>query len=168
MLNISIVPLPYKILIGVVAMAAVFGAGAWQGSSSENQKWQLKDTQRIAAQQAAQLQANELTRKREQQLIEKTLAIDTKYQEELNNAQTEINILRRAVRDGSVRLSVKSAKPSSLGAYDSSAASGIDADARCELDQATADDLISITADGDTAIQQLTALQGYVNSIFEK
>ncbi|WP_157669281.1 lysis system i-spanin subunit Rz [Chitinibacter sp. GC72] len=165
MFKISLIPTPYKILLGVGLLVAAALGGAWLGSTQTEKSWQLKDTKRIAAEQQARLDAQAAQRTRDKLQASKAAALDAQHQKEMTDAQTEIDKLLRDARTRAVRLYAKPAKPATLGAFDSAAASSVNAEARCELDGETSADLISITADGDIAIRQLTALQDYVSII---
>lgn len=162
MINFS--PIPLRVILLIVA-AGLLGVFIWsQGYSACEEKWEAKDAERIAIEQHAQIQQHILQRQAEQTQASQIAALDAQYQKDLSHAQTEIDKLRRGVRAGSIRLSVKS-KPAAVIASDPAATSGADAAPRCELDPTTSDDLISIAADGDAAIRQLTRLQEYVLTI---
>lgn len=161
----KIIPIQYRIIAVIVLLLGLFAGGYWRGHAAADQSWRLKDSRRVAQENHVKLQSQIMAHNKEREQASKVAALDARYQQEITDAQTEINRLRRDVRAGLVRLSVKSAKPAALGAYDSTTASGADAAARCELDTTTADDLIGITSDGDAAIRQLTALQDYVHDV---
>jgi prophage endopeptidase len=160
--------IPLRIVLLALFVGLLGGAAFWQGYSAANQSWQLKDAERIELERHAQIQNHIIARQIEQEQASYVAALDARYIKELSRAQTEIDRLRRDVRTGALRLSVKSAsKPAALGVYDSATASGVNAATYCELDGQVADDLISITSEGDSAIRQLTALQTYVLTILE-
>ncbi|MBM5575848.1 lysis system i-spanin subunit Rz [Deefgea sp. CFH1-16] len=166
MFGIERITLLYQILITLFLLVLMFFAGTWQGAASMDKSWQLKDAQRDRDERKAAIKAYEAKLKDAALQASRIAALDQNYQQELNHAQTENDRLRRDIRTGLIRLSVKSAKPAGI-AINSATASNTDAAAICELDATTADDLISITSDGDTAIRQLSALQGYISTILE-
>jgi prophage endopeptidase len=89
--------------------------------------------------------------------------LDTEHTKALTDAQTTNNQLRAAVATGARRLSVKATCPAVRA---TTTATGVDdAEARAELDPATAERIVAIPADGDAAIIALTALQDYVTNV---
>ena len=80
-----------------------------------------------------------------------------KLKKEKQDALSKVNQLRADVAAGSVRLSVRSSCASSPA--------GGDAEARAELDGQTAQDLISIAADGDQAIIELNSCIDLYNNL---
>jgi hypothetical protein len=142
-----------------VSLKVTYGMGQHDGTQTERaQCTQDKLTQASTANQ--QLQA----------LIDRGNALQdqldtqaTRHHQEQTHAQAENARLRAAVRTGTVRLSVPTAAtcPAGPGPQDPSPAAGPDP-ARTELDPATADALVAITADGDTAIRDLnTCIERY-------
>lgn len=88
--------------------------------------------------------------------------LDTQHTQELTNAQATNNQLRAAVATGALRLSVKATCPA---VRTTTSPTGVDdAEARADIDPASAQDLVAITNDGDEAIIALNALQDYVNT----
>ncbi|AVJ20995.1 MULTISPECIES: lysis system i-spanin subunit Rz [Pseudomonas] len=92
--------------------------------------------------------------------------LDTEHTKALTDAQTTNNQLRAAVATGARRLSVKATCPAVRTA--TAATSLDDAEARAELDPATAERIVAIPADGDEAIIALTGLQDYIANICQK
>ena len=88
-----------------------------------------------------------------------TVAIEAadKLHQEKQDAQTKINQLRANVASGALSLSVRAR-------CSASTAPG-DPEARAELDPETADDLISIAADGDQAIIELNSCIDFYNNL---
>ncbi|QZA80174.1 lysis system i-spanin subunit Rz [Deefgea piscis] len=166
MFKISLIPLPYKILIGLVLLAAMSGLAYRQGYQFADKAWQLKDAIRITADDKAKRQASELKQQQARQQANQIAALDAAYQQEIDHAKNENERLRRDIRAGAIRLYAKSTSPAGL-AISSTAASGANAAAICELDPATADDIISITNDGDAAIEQLSGLQAYIKTLLQ-
>jgi Bacteriophage Rz lysis protein len=108
--------------------------------------------------------------KARQEIQEDVTRIETKMQEtvataneqlkkEKKDAEIKINSLKSAVADGSLRLYVRTSEPtaSASGATENGA----------ELDKQVAQDLISITADGDKAIIQLNSCIDFYNNLRE-
>lgn len=111
-------------------------------------QYRLEETKKEYAEAA--LQAEQTARAKEQAWQAAHTELQAKYEEEKKNAESKIADLRLRVRSGTVRLSVPArgcAVPGNPGA-----ATG---KTRAELDGKTADDLISIAADGDAAIREL-------------
>lgn len=92
---------------------------------------------------------------------------ETTLHQEKTHAQAEMDRLRASVRAGSVRLFVPTegaACPGSPAPEGASPAGG-SAKARAELDPATADALVAITSDGDSAIRDLNACIDRYNTV---
>jgi hypothetical protein len=86
--------------------------------------------------------------------------------QEQSNHAAQIDTLRRAVRAGTVRLSIPTTARNCAAPGASAAAPGQSgAEARAELVPATADDLIAIAFDGDSAVLQLNAVIDAYNAI---
>lgn len=84
---------------------------------------------------------------------------EDKLQKEKQSAKSKIDQLRADVASGAVRLSVR--------ASCSAASATGDSEARAELDGETAQNLVSIAADGDEAILELNACIDFYNKIKE-
>jgi len=106
--------------------------------------------------------------KARQEIQEDVTRIETKMQEtvataneqlkkEKKDAEIKINSLKSAVADGSLRLYVRTSEPTT-------AASGATENG-AELDKQVAQDLISITSDGDKAIIQLNSCIDFYNNL---
>lgn len=80
-----------------------------------------------------------------------------KLKQEKKNAQAKIASLQRDVADGSLRLYVRTSQDS--------ASSRGDSEKGAELDRQVAQDLISITSDGDQAIIQLNSCIDFYNKL---
>lgn len=87
--------------------------------------------------------------------------IDTSYQQELNNAKLENEVLRNSLRTGTKRLSV----PAHCLSNTSTTPGSPVTESRAELNPVDADRIISITQRGDDAIRQLGKLQEYVEKV---
>lgn len=109
-------------------------------------------------QQNAETVARALAQARtnEQKLQAEAEALTTTYQKEQKNAQNTIEKLRADLRDGTLRLSVpRTDTPDTNPDPMSPDPTTQHPENRTRLDPETADTLITITADGDTAIRNL-------------
>jgi len=106
--------------------------------------------------------------KARQEIQEEVTRIETKMQEaselaneqlkkEKQDAQNKINSLKSAVADGTLRLHVRTSG--------NTCSTNGDSEDGAELDRQTAQDLISITADGDKAIIQLNSCIDFYNNL---
>lgn len=92
--------------------------------------------------------------------------LDTEHTKALTDAQTTNNQLRAAVATGARRLSVKATCPAVRTA---GTTAGLDhAEARAELDPATAERIVAIANDGDEGLIALRAAQDYIANICQK
>lgn len=139
-------------LIAIVALVGAFAAGHHKG-------YALSELE----QAAAIAQANEQARKVEQVMNEELTKMSNKLRENQNAAKAKIETLRTDIANGAVRLSVGT-KTGVCAATDTASASG-DQQTRAELDPKTADALVAITADGDSAIRKLNACVDSYNQI---
>lgn len=105
----------------------------------------------------SELEAVAASRRNTQRLL---LDLDTKHNKELTDAQARNKDLLARVGSGAQRLSVKAACPAVRTA--TTTASVDDAEARAELDPASATRILATGNDGDEAVIALTALQDYV------
>lgn len=107
----------------------------------------------------SELEAAAESRRNTQRLL---LELDTQHTQERERAN-QVNAGRLArINTGAERLSVKAACPAVRAA--SPAASVDHAEARAELDPASAGRIVATANDGDDAILALTALQDYVST----
>ena len=93
----------------------------------------------------------------ETQMEETTAKANEQLKKEKQDAEIKINSLKSAVADGNLRLYVRTST-------DSTSANGASENG-AELDRQVAQDLISITADGDKAIIQLNSCIDLYNNI---
>jgi prophage endopeptidase len=106
-----------------------------------------------------ELEAAADSRRNTQRLL---LDLDTKHTKELTDAQAQNKDLLARVGTGAQRLSVPARCPAVRAV---TATTGVDdAEARAELDPASAARILTAGNDGDEAIIALTALQDYVNT----
>ena len=126
--------------------------------------WQHIQGQAVALTTAtehnATLEAAAESRRNTQRLL---ADLDTQHTQELANAQATNAQLRADVAAGARRLSVLARCPAVRTA--TGPASMDDAEARAELDPATAERIVAIANDGDAAIIALTGLQDYVSKV---
>ena len=90
------------------------------------------------------------------------------YEKRLQVAQKNVDVWRRGVDSGNVRLSIPAANnqvcaAAAVGKADATPTIGNQA--RCELDATTANALIGIAQDGDRAIQQLNAILDFYEGL---
>lgn len=93
----------------------------------------------------------------ESSMRDEAAATTQKLEKEKRDAEIKVNQLRADVASGALRLSVRAS-------CSTGAASG-DSEARAELDAKTADDLITIAADGDKAIIELNSCIDFYNNL---
>ena len=93
----------------------------------------------------------------ETKMEESSVKANEQLQKEKQDAEIKINSLKSAVADGALRLYVRTGESSSsaTGASENGA----------ELDRQVAQDLISITADGDKAVIQLNSCIDFYNNL---
>lgn len=101
-------------------------------------------------------------RKNTQVMIQKVSQLDKELHDEKIKAKSEINALKRNIRNGTRKLYVKADCNDSRLPATSSTASSNHGEANAKLDAETSEKLIEITEDGDNAIRQLTACQQYI------
>ena len=89
--------------------------------------------------------------------------LDTQHTQELANAKATNNQLRADIAAGARRLSIKATCPAVRAA--AGPASLDDAEARADIDPATAERIVAITSDGDEAIIALNGVQDYVRTV---
>lgn len=100
------------------------------------------------------------SRKNTQRLLAQ---LDIEHTKALTDAQTANNQLRTALATSAHRLSVKATCPATSGSA-STAGMGY-AEARAELDPATAERIVAIANDGDEGLIALRAAQDYINTV---
>jgi len=113
--------------------------------------------------------ANEKSRQTESILTGKLNDQATELRKAQKHADKKIEKLKSALSSGSLRLSIPVTTESCVQAPASSAsASGDSGQVRAELDKSTAQDLVSITADGDAAIRKHAACVDAYNQVREQ
>ena len=93
----------------------------------------------------------------ETKMQEASVEADEKLKQEKKNAQAKIDALKSDVADGTLRLYVRTS--GSATATNGASENGT------ELDRQIAQDLISITADGDKAVIQLNSCIDFYNNL---
>lgn len=142
--------------LSTLALNTAYNRGHTAGTDKVLAEWKNADLARTEATNKDFAALIDRSNRLQDQLDTK----ESRHHQEQTRAQAEIDRLHAAVRTGTVRMSVPTigaACPASPGLHqDASPATG-PATARTELDPATADALVTITADGDTAIRDLNA-----------
>ncbi|MBW8127501.1 MULTISPECIES: lysis system i-spanin subunit Rz [Pseudomonas] len=143
-----------RYLIAALAACLVLIYGGWSQI-----KGQAKDMA-IAKDRITTLELEAASRKNTQRLLAQ---LDTEHTKALTDAQNANNQLRTAVATGAHRLSVKATCPATTGP---AATAGLgNAEARAELDPATAERIVAIANDGDEGLIALRAAQDYINTV---
>ncbi|WP_442108202.1 lysis system i-spanin subunit Rz [Pseudomonas sp. NUPR-001] len=123
--------------------------------------WQKIERQSLALNQANQQVATlEAAAESRRNTIKLLADLDTQHTQERERANQTNADLRASVAAGQRRLSVLATSCSPSGS--ATATSVGHAEARAELDPATAERIVRIANDGDDAIRALNALQDYV------
>ena len=139
-----------KLIIGIACLLAGLIAGLIAGWLANG--WRLNEQiEATAAEYAQALQrAEQEARAKEQAWQSAHNELQAQYEQEKKDAESKIADLRRRVQSGNVRMSVNA----TACTVSKNPGTGI-AETRAELDGKTADDLITIAADGDAAIREL-------------
>ena len=140
---------PWVLLGILMAIGSSFSGGYFKGSHDENVRQQVE----IAA-------LNAKARETEQAMVQVAQTYGQTLRKANNVAKVKEDKLRADIASGERRLfiPVKAAECALSATSDSSIAAGNNSgEASAELDRKTADDLVSITAEGDTAIRKLNA-----------
>lgn len=149
-----------KILVGICIAFLLFIGGYWKGTYDKGLS--------VAVEVA---EANEQARQVETQMAVVATTYATTLRKNETNAQKKISDLRTAVASGERKLFIPTEAPNCgvQASTDASPASGSDTgEARAELDRKVADSLISLTAEGDTAIRKLNICIEQYNTIKDK
>ncbi|AZD50519.1 lysis system i-spanin subunit Rz [Pseudomonas chlororaphis] len=146
-----------RYLIAALAACLVLIYGGWSHIQG-----QAKDMA-VAKDRIDTLERAAASRRNTQRLLAQ---LDTEHTKALTDAQTTNNQLRTAVATGARRLSVKAICPAVRTA---GTTAGLDhAEARAELDPATAERIVAIANDGDEGLIALRAAQDYITNICQK
>ena len=140
---------PWVILGIVMAVLSAAGSGYYKGKHDEHTRQQVE----IAA-------LNAKARETEQAMVQVAQTYGQTLRKANNVAKSKEDKLRADIATGERRLfiPVKAPECSLSATSDSSIAAGNNSgETSAELDRKTADDLVSITAEGDTAIRKLNA-----------
>lgn len=153
----------YPVLLALVGVALLVGAGYWIASN----RAELKQAQNDLANTNAALMASEKARAESWAEQLRLAAIDKKHYEEYSNARKENAALRDRIATGADRVYIRTTNCSSLpGATTTTSVD--DETGYAELNREDAANLIGIANDGDDAIRQLTALQEWVREVSTK
>lgn len=145
-----------KLIIGITCLLVGLIAG-WLANG-----WRLNAQIEATATEHAQAlkRAEQEARAKEQAWQAAHNDLQSKYEEEKKDAESKIADLRRRVQPGAVRMSVNA----TACAVSTNTGTGA-VQTRAELDGKTANDLISISADGDAAIRELNLCIDKYNSL---
>ncbi len=151
-----------NIIIGIILSIVTFIAGYFKGEYDKGVDVALQVTK-----------ANEASAEKEKQLTQVAVTYATVLREKENNANKKIQALRNDVASGNRRLfipvSTQAPNCSVQATTDAPITSGSDTrETRAELDRKTSDDLIAITAEGDSAIRKLNTCINQYNEIKDK
>jgi len=150
------------ILACIIAILVALGLGYWKGSYDAGVETALQ----VSA-------ANDVAREKEKQISEVATTYSTILRKKEKDAEKKITNLRIAVANGERKLFI----PVTTKAPDCSVSTTSDAstsnrsnsgETRAELDGQVAQDLISITAEGDSAIRKLNICISQYNEIKDK
>ena len=111
--------------------------------------------------------ANERSRQTEERLANALADNATQLRKAQKNADKKIEKLKSNLGDGSVRLSIPT-QGCVQAAAGAASASGDSGEGRAELDRQTAQNLVTITADGDAAIRKHAACVDAYNQVREQ
>ena len=140
---------PWVLLGILLAVASSFGTGYLKGSNDENDRQKIE----IAA-------LNAKARETEQAMAQVAQSYGQTLRKANNVAKAKEDKLRADIATGERRLfiPVKAPECAVSATSDTATASGDHSGtASAELDRKTADDLVAIAAEGDTAIRKLNA-----------
>ena len=114
-------------------------------------------------------EANDHSRETEQQLNDTIATQAAQLRKAQKNADTRTEKLKLDIGDGSLRLSIPVSPQGCVQAPASAAsASGDSGEVRAELDRQTAQNLVTITEDGNAAIRKHAACVDAYNEVREK
>ena len=137
---------PWVILGVVLALLGSFGSGYYKGEQDEYERQQVE----IAT-------LNAKARETEQNMANVVNTYAETLRKSQNAARTKETKLRADVASGALRLSIPTQSPVCSTSVTPATAGDNSGETSAELDRKTADDLVSITAEGDTAIRKLNA-----------
>lgn len=148
-----------SIVLILLAIACSYCVGGYRTAV----KYEARLARDALAAQAALVEAGKKALERERSLNSSLLAQSKRLESEQENANIATNKLHAAIRSGAMRLSIPTSAKSTCGAV-AAVASEPEQTTRTELMPETANELISIAADGDAAVRQLNALIHYYNT----
>ncbi|WP_219096570.1 lysis system i-spanin subunit Rz [Pseudomonas sp. UMAB-40] len=148
------------IALAVCAVAILFG---WQYIGRQSDQLSTAETTiGTLGDTITTLEAAAQSRRNTQKLL---ATLDTEHTKAMTDAKAVTNQLRADVASGARRLSIKATCPAATVRTTAGAARVVDAEARADIDPATAERVVAITTDGDEAIRALNGLQDYVNRV---
>jgi hypothetical protein len=158
--------LPYLIGFAVLISGGVYSYRKGWDNRDNLAKTEAAKIEVQAQQQIAQaLQAAATTKASNDKYL---YLVVSDYEKRLQVAQKNVDVWRRSVDSGTVRMSIPAAADqvctnTSMGKADVTPTIGNQA--RCQLDATTANTLIGIAQDGDRAIEQLNALLDFYQGL---
>ena len=158
--------LPYLIGFAVLISGGVYSyRKGWDNRDNLAKTEAAKNEVQTQQQIAQALQAAEATKASNDKHLYRVVS---DYEKRLQVAQKNVDVWRRGVDDGTVRVSIPAATDqvctaAAVGKADITGTIGNQA--RCELDATTANALIGIAQDGDRAIEQLNAIIDFYQGI---
>lgn len=157
---LSIIPMPYRILLLMAFALVLYGSGYVAGLCHEQAAWQASDAKREKADTDHLLAATQSARAKETALRNKLDAATTQRLQENADHETQLNAVRAAARAGAERLRCPGAAlPADTEANNPGAASGPEPEAgRDGIVPATADDLFRIAGSIRQSVRERNAL----------
>lgn len=154
----SLIPLPYKLLAGVLILAGVVTASWLSGSNHERLVMQARIDGLTQSYQKAAIQAQEQANAKQDALAQQMSRIAIKYEQELSNATKQHAADVAAIRAGTLRL--RDTHGTSCPAPETPATpGGSDGAEGCELSESVTESLFSLAAAADRNTRQLAACQ---------
>ena len=147
-----------KFLTKIALAALLLILGVFVGWAQTSAHYKAKEFNAYSDSQVALSAATASVAIKELELQQAVLTKSDQLLTEQKNADNQITTLRTAVRTGAVRLSILANRDPAATCQDSRTAVELGDQARSELMPQTAEDLISIAADGDAAVRQLNAV----------
>jgi len=146
---------PWLILGAVLLLISTYLGAHHLGYNEGYAKSQQENAERVA-------KANEEARATETIVVSKVAQTSVKLRKDQSNAEQKVEKIKSDVDTGAIRLSIPVAQACVHTAADAPAPSGDIGSQRAELDRQTADALISLAAEGDSAIRKHAAcVQAY-------
>lgn len=166
---LSIIPMPYRILLLTAFALALCVSGYVAGLRHEQSAWQASDAKREREDGAHLLAATQSARTQETALRNKLDAATNQRLQENADHETQLNAVRAAARAGTERLRCPGAAlPADTAPANPAAASGPEPEAgRDSIVPATADDLFRIAGSIRQSVRERNALIDAYNAARE-